>query len=121
MRSKGFAIEQTTEAFLIKKGLTPFEKNFSGKQGEIDLIMRDGNCITFIEVRFRKNPHYGSPAESIQRNKLKKIVATAKYFLSIHELWDQECRFDVVAVTQSKNKNLEFDWIQNAFNEQLSY
>ena len=50
---EGNAAEQLAATFLQQKGLTLIEKNFRCTYGEIDLIMRDGKTLVFIEVRLR--------------------------------------------------------------------
>lgn len=116
MRSKGFAIEDAAEDYLRARGLTPLDKNFAGRRGEVDLIMKHDQEIVFIEVRYRKNLDYGLPEETVGKQKIKKLVFTAKQFLSKHNLWDTPCRFDVIAVTSiGSPSKLQYRWINNAF------
>lgn len=88
--------------------------------GEIDLIMKDNDTLVFIEVRFRKNCHYGSPLESITRSKQKKIIRAAKFFLSKFKGHDLSCRFDAVGITPNANTTANTSpfnivWIPAAF------
>ncbi|MDG2473242.1 MAG: YraN family protein [Pseudomonadales bacterium] len=52
-------IGQTTETaalqFLLRHGLSLITKNYRCQFGEIDLIMKDGNTVIFIEIRYRKH------------------------------------------------------------------
>ena len=97
--------------FLEKNGLTLIEQNFRCLSGEIDLIMKDNQCIVFIEVRTRFSSQFGSAIESITKNKQKKIIKTAVFYLQKRRWFDKvNCRFDIVGVAGD-----QFEWIPNAF------
>ena len=116
MLSKGLAYEDLAHTYLLNQGLKPITQNFHSKYGEIDLVMRDKNTLVFIEVRFRKHSRFGSPAETITRNKQKKIIKTARHFLNQRKLWNCSCRFDVVSISlTANNKQPELDWLRAAF------
>ena len=53
--------EQLACDWLAKHGLNLHARNFRSRYGEIDLIIQDGNCLVFIEVKYRKNNFYGTP------------------------------------------------------------
>lgn len=108
---QGHAAEQLAATFLQQKGLTLLEKNFRCKHGEIDLIMRDGKTLVFVEVRLRSNPNFGSAAMSIDQSKQNKLTRTAEYYLQTHG--DSACRFDAVLM-QSIDINA-VEWVRNAF------
>lgn len=106
----GRGAEDSALAFLRDQGLELLVRNFRCKMGEIDLIMRDGNTLAFVEVRLRQSTGYHSGAESISRTKIRKLVLTAEYYLNRHQPeGDFECRFDVVSM------GTEIEWIPNAF------
>lgn len=107
----GDAAEQLAATFLQEKGLTLLEKNFRCPYGEIDLVMRDGKTLVFIEVRLRSNDNYGGAAMSITQAKQQKLTRTAERYLQIHG--DAACRFDAILM-QSTDPNA-VEWIQNAF------
>lgn len=108
---KGNAAEQFAATFLQQKGLTPIEKNFRCAYGEIDLIMRDGKTLVFIEVRMRSNTNFGGAAMSINQSKQQKLKRAAERYLQIHG--DASCRFDVILMQAIDTNAVE--WIQNAF------
>lgn len=111
-KSKGELAESYACEFLQQQGLTLVDKNYSIKQGEIDLIMRDGNYLVFVEVRLRGDEIYGTGLESISANKVKRILAAARHYLLMHLLVDKiDCRFDIISLSNT----LELDWIKNAF------
>lgn len=116
-RLTGQFVEQQTALFLSEQQLKLVQKNFHSKRGEIDLIMLDDDCLVFVEVRYRHSATHGSAAETVNRQKQRKLLMTAEFFLQKHVSYQHlSCRFDVVAAQPSKdNGKLEFHWIKNAF------
>ena len=100
--------------FLRKKGMTLKESNFRVSRGEIDLIMRDGDYIVFVEVKYRRSLKYGLPREAVDFRKQKQIKKTAMYYVYRKQLHNQDFRFDVVELLESE-KGLFINHIENAF------
>lgn len=109
--SQGVKSEKQALLFLEQQGLSLIYQNYLCKLGEIDLIMLDGETLVFIEVRFRKNSHFGGGLASITQAKQKKIIRTARHYLS---QLDNEpyCRFDAIAIDGVTNSA---QWIKDAF------
>ena len=90
----------TIEKYLINQGLLTIKRNYSCRSGEIDLLMLDADTLAFIEVRFRSNPFFGSPAESITRQKIERLRKSAEHFLQTHRKYTHYYkRFDVMAIS----------------------
>lgn len=107
---RGNGSEQLACTYLQASGLVLLERNYRLRTGEIDLIMRDGDVIVFVEVRYRKNQHYGGALASIDLRKQTRIIRTAQHFLQYRAPYAQ-ARIDVVAVEGNNHIN----WIKNAF------
>lgn len=90
--------EEKAIEYIKKKGYAIIEKNFSCKQGEIDIIATNKEYLIFIEVKTRTNLEYGSPSESVNSIKQKHMYQSAKYYLYLHGLEKCFIRFDVVEV-----------------------
>ena len=115
-KEKGDKAEQQACQYLEKKGLTLITTNFTSRFGEIDLIMRDeqqGNTV-FVEVRYRKNNHFGGAAVSVTPKKQQRIINTALYYMQQQEP-NSSARFDVVAIEGDINGENTINWIVNAF------
>jgi len=90
-------------------------RNFRCRVGEIDLIMKDVDCLVFAEVRYRKNADYGSGAESVTGAKQKRIIRAAQRFLQTRgNLTGRPCRFDVLSLSH-QGEELNVIWVQDAF------
>lgn len=90
--------------FLQKIGYQIIFRNFSCRQGEIDIIAKDKETIVFVEVKTRKNLYFGSPAEAIDKRKSLHIIRTAKYFLHLNRLVDKSTRFDAIEILIKNGK-----------------
>ena len=110
--NQGLTAEHTAQDYLKKQGLVLLENNYSCRFGEIDLVMRDGNTLVFVEVRLRSNPKFGSAAQSINQAKQEKLIRTAQFYLQQKDL-ALACRFDVVLFNDQEMQSIE--WIRNAF------
>ena len=108
----GFRKEAEACAYLQKQGLSLIQQQFHCRYGEIDLVMQDGQCLVFVEVRFRSNPKGGSALASITHSKQKKIIHTAEYYFYQHPETHLPCRFDVITFDGWQSQPL---WIKHAF------
>ena len=64
-RKIGNTYEQMAAEYLQNAGVKIVEKNYRNRQGEIDLIGFDGECLVFFEVKYRKNASKGAPVEAV--------------------------------------------------------
>lgn len=114
-RAKGTRYEHAAEQFLSSRGLRALQRSFNCRLGEIDLIMLDGDCLVFIEVRYRASIEFGTPLETITLRKRRRIVRAAAVFLQRERRFSERpCRFDAVGIT-GPDEALAFDWIKAAF------
>lgn len=98
-RSVGSSYEEIAAAYLLKEGFEILERNYRSRQGEIDIVAKDGELIVFAEVKYRKSLNYGYPEEAVTYRKQCTIRNTAKYYLYTHGYHQETaCRFDVVAI-----------------------
>jgi len=112
-RARGGAIERLVARWLLDRGLTLEASNQHAKGGEIDLVMRDGEVLVFVEVRHRADSRHGHPLETITPTKQRRLIKAARFYLQRNRL-SCACRFDVLAVTGTP-PDLEIDWVANAF------
>lgn len=94
-------------AHLSAHGLQLVERNFRCKVGEIDLIMRHGAHLVFVEVRRRAPSAFGGAAASVTAAKQQRLIRAAQTYLLRYRP-APPCRFDLVAID---GENLS--WMQN--------
>ncbi len=96
--------EEEATKYLERQGYQIVQRNFSCRQGEIDIIAKDKKEYVFIEVKTRQNRHYGMPCEAVDERKQKHIWNATKYYLHIYKLENQYIRFDVIEVYKKKGE-----------------
>lgn len=111
--ARGRQAENFACEYLQQKKLKLLARNFRCATGEIDLVMRDGDTVVFVEVRARRSDAYGGGAETVDRRKQAKLAATAALWLQA-EKYNGACRFDVVSISLASQPP-SLDWIRNAF------
>lgn len=114
-REKGLHAELAVRDYLTQQGLTWRCSNYQSRMGEIDLIMQDGVYLVFVEVRVRRSDLFGQAVETVRRDKQRKIIKTALWYLKTNRLHERyPIRFDVVGV---QGEQQTINWIKNAFGD----
>lgn len=108
--------ENIAENYLINRGYIILDRNFRCKTGEIDIIAKDGNYISFIEVKTRYGNLYGTPGESVNYLKQYRIYKTAQMYILKKRLNKFNFRFDVIEVILNHiNNDFSIKLIKDAF------
>jgi putative endonuclease len=109
----GAAAEDAALAHLRAAGLQLLARNVRYPFGEIDLVMREGATIAFVEVRYRRSADYGGAFASVTRDKRRKLARAAQAWLKGNRAHAAApCRFDVVATAPGA---AQCDWLRAAF------
>lgn len=107
--------EARAEQFLREKGFQIITRNWRTRSGEIDLIGKMGGTLVFVEVRTRTSTLYGTPSESVDWRKQKKLRQLSLEFLQEYEQPVSSFRFDVVSIlVRTGNNKLEITHIAHA-------
>ncbi len=109
-RKRGQDAERLARNFLERQGLSFVKSNYRSRLGEIDLVMREGADLVFVEVRYRTSRAFGGALESIDARKRRRLTAVALQYLQGHPNTGG-ARFDAVAIQADG----EIDWVRNAF------
>ena len=90
--------ERVAEQHLTANGLVVIARNWRCRDGEIDLILRDGDDVVFCEVKTRRGTLYGTPTEAVVGQKARRLRRLAARWLAETRVRPREVRFDVVSV-----------------------
>lgn len=102
-RKIGSFYERQAEEFLKAQGYEILERNFRCRLGEVDLIAFEKERLVFVEVKYRKDGTFGTPADAVDRRKQRRISNVAAYYLYTHSRYaDAACRFDVMDMAGDK-------------------
>ncbi len=110
----GRAAEEFAARQLESRGCRVLAERYRCRQGEIDLIVRDGDVVAFVEVKARHRSDFGDPEHAVDGRKQRKIIATARDFLRQENARGCVCRFDVVSV-RVRGGRAQATWLRDAF------
>lgn len=118
-QAQGGRAEERALRHLLDAGATVLARNLRCKGGEIDLVALDHGVLVFVEVRYRGSERFGGAAASVNRQKRRRLVLAARYFLPtlVRRYFSGRippCRFDVIAQTPDKTT-----WLKHAFSEDI--
>ena len=107
--------EEAAVIFLENKGLSIITRNFRHRGGEVDIIALDDQTVVFIEVKTWSVYGIDALEHGLDAKKQRRIIETAKYFLSVHRKYKyMAVRFDVIFITP-----LEITHLESAFAERV--
>ena len=112
-RSVGARYEQVAGKYLEQQGYQILQYNYRCRQGEIDIIARDGEYLVFCEVKYRTDRRKGMPSEAVHIRKQQVISRSALYYMTVNGVWGCPCRFDVVGILGEADDEIRL--YRNAF------
>ncbi len=113
-RRAGDRGEQIALDYLIDKGYSLVERNYRTRYGEVDLILRSGDTMVFVEVKLRRGLGFGDPLESVTSRKQATIRSLAESYLAERDPDFENVRFDVVGILETRYET-EIQHVRNAF------
>ncbi|MDT4988252.1 MAG: putative endonuclease [Micromonosporaceae bacterium] len=107
--------ERVALAHLVEQGMVVLDRNWRCRTGEIDLILRDGSDLVFVEVKTRRGDRFGTPAEAVDRSKVRRLRRLAAQWLAQAGLRPHTVRFDVVSVLPQASGAARVEHLRGAF------
>jgi len=110
--------EEIAWQHIQQQGWQLIKRNFFCKGGELDIIVRKGNVLAFVEVKYRKHHTMGGAIASLSHTKQRHLIHSAKVFLQRYPLLGNlDCRFDLIAISgsDSPHSQVQIQWLDNAF------
>lgn len=107
--------EKLAAEHLIAAGLTIVERNWRCKQGEIDLVARDGGELVFVEVKTRSSVAFGHPLEAITTAKLARLRRLAAAWCDAHPGGHERIRIDAIAIIAPTHGLVEIEHLRRVF------
>ncbi len=117
INAKGKPGEDLAVKYLETHGYRILDRNYTTEIGEVDIFATDERTLISVEVKSRLSLDYGTPAEAVGHDKVKKISQVTAQYIKRFRLFGVPVRFDVVEVyLQDKKVN----HIVNAFDSYLN-
>ena len=112
---RGLAGEKTAQRYLEDAGWSLLAHRFRLGRLEIDLIMRKGDVVAFVEVKTRCGSAFGSPLEAVTWAKQRDISRVAAGWLDRLGHPGDTYRFDVVGVRLLPGGKAKIQHVEDAF------
>lgn len=90
--------ERVAERYLVARGMTVVDRNWRCREGEVDLVLIDGDTLVVCEVKTRRSRAFGEPVEAVTRTKLARLRRLAGCWVATHETRTAGLRVDVVGL-----------------------
>lgn len=100
--------------YLLQQRYYLIKRNWRYKHLEVDLIMKDGMQLVFVEVKTRSGSDFGLPYEAVTWQKQRKLSQAATIYIRQHR-YEGEIRFDIVSILVNKDKKYNIRHIKDAF------
>lgn len=104
--------ETVAARHLAEAGLRVLERNWRCDEGEIDLVLRDGDVLVVCEVKTRTSDVCGSPHEAVSPAKLDRLRRLGQRWADDHGLRPPDTRIDVVAVRVPRRGAAEVEHVR---------
>ena len=107
--------ERIAAAYLTDAGLRILDRNWRCRDGELDLVAREGHALVFCEVKTRRATGFGHPVEAVTPDKQRRLRVLAQRWLAAHDEHAPDLRFDVVGVLVRPSRPALVTHLRGAF------
>lgn len=107
--------ERAAKRHLKRRGLKFLTANFRSDRGEIDLVLRDADCLVFAEVKTRSSEDWERPAAAVDRERRRRLTRAALDYLRLLKNPPIKLRFDIVEVLLEDGAVREVRHLPNSF------
>jgi putative endonuclease len=98
-RALGTEAEKRVRLYYLLRGYRMLAANVRAGGNELDVVVRRGRRLVFVEVKSRSGERFGDPLEAVGPEKARRLRRAAEGFLARNpELLELEIAFEVVAV-----------------------
>ena len=105
--------ERVAERHLVAAGLVVLDRNWRCDEGEIDLVLREGQVLVVCEVKTRSSTQScGTPHEAITGAKLRRLQRLATAWQEAHGVRADDVRVDLVAVIRPPRGPAEVEHVK---------
>ena len=114
-RAVGARAEDAACAFLQDRGYEILARNLRLGHGELDIVARRDGVTAFVEVKYRRDGRFGTPAEAVTPLKMRRILDAAACYAAEHGLLESPLRFDVIELFAGKIRHIEGAFDEGGF------
>jgi len=85
----GHKAEAAAVSYLKQNGFKVLDQNWRTRYCEIDVVAEKGNCVYFVEVKYRKSNEWGGGLEYITHTKQKQMTLAAEMWVFTYD-WQKD-------------------------------
>ena len=111
----GMRGERIAMAFLTSCGWSVEAHRFKLGRHDLDLVIRKGHTVAFVEVKTRRSTVCGTALESVSLRKQRDIARAASVWVLRHGRPHDEYRFDLVAVSDGRGETPAIEHVADAW------
>lgn len=106
--------ERIAERWLTRAGWRVLSRRFRNGHRDIDLVVEKNGTVAFVEVKARRDDHFGGPVEAVNWQKRIELTRSARIWIDRHGQDGEAYRFDVVGVIVNGDR-VRVRHVQDAF------
>lgn len=107
--------EQLAAQFLHNAGYQLLDRNWRCALGELDIVVRTGDELVFVEVKTRSSRAFGHPFEAITGQKIARLRKLAFAWCEAHPGARGRVRIDAIAVIAARGVPVEIEHLVRVF------
>jgi putative endonuclease len=104
--------EQLAAEYLEQAGFRILDRNYRCASGEIDIVAADCRELVACEVKTRSGVRYGTPAEAVTGEKLRRLRRLAVHWVLVHGVTFDGLRVDIVGVLRSPSGDFTIEHLR---------
>ena len=104
--------ESVAARHLVEGGMTLVDRNWRCDEGEIDLVLQEGEVLVVCEVKARSSDGCGTAHEAVDDAKLDRLQRLARRWMTAHEVVCDDVRIDLVAVVPQRRGAAQVDHVR---------
>jgi putative endonuclease len=106
--------ERYAERWLVERGWRVLARRFRSGHRDLDLVVRRGGVVVFVEVKTRRGVGFGEPVEAVDWRKRRELIRSARVWVSLYGGDEEVYRFDVIGVL-IEGSRVRVRHVENAF------
>lgn len=112
---RGLAGERAAIGYLTSCGWSVEAHRFKLGRHDLDLVIRRGPIVAFVEVKTRRSTTFGLAAEAVGWRKQRTLSRVAELWRLRYGRPGDTYRFDLVAVTDAGKGRMEIEHLEDAW------
>ena len=116
-RTLGQRGEDLAARYLRRQGWKILARNLHIGRYELDIVVRQGDTVAFVEVKTRRDDAFADPDVNVTREKQMHIRKAARQYIADHYDPDTFYRYDIVNVILPDRGKPRITHLDNAFQD----